>query len=187
MRIAQPGQLGHPFADIRACIELLRLRQRRHDPHKHIRIDPRPCCPLPVYCIRRCIIIEQCLAKPRLAASPVDQQVLDQKRRRDHPHAVVHPSCRPQLAHPGVDDGVSGLSLGPGNKIRLGIAPRQTVKIRPRIRRSVIGKLVNRIRRIIAPANLAQIRLTFFAHTLGHMMPDSRGRNLAEMQMRRQA
>ena len=52
--------------------------------------------------------------EPCLAPPPIDQQVLDEKAaiiraRLDEPGA-------PELAHPGVDDGIAGLAAGPGAK-----------------------------------------------------------------------
>jgi hypothetical protein len=42
---------------------------------------------------------------------PVDQEMLDQERRRQHPHPVVHRADAPQLAHPGIDDGAWAISF----------------------------------------------------------------------------
>ena len=44
---------------------------------------------------------------------PRQMQVLHEKARRDHPHAVVHPAGGEQLAHAGVDDRVAGLAAAP--------------------------------------------------------------------------
>jgi hypothetical protein len=37
--------------------------------------------------------------------------MLDQERRRQHPHPVVHRADAPQLAHPGIDDGAWAISF----------------------------------------------------------------------------
>ena len=116
--------------------------------------------------------------------------MLHKKGRCDHPDAVVHPPRRPQLAHPRVDDRIAGLPLGPRGKIYIGLfaaAPVECFKFSTCAARSVVGKLVDRIGCIIAPADFSQERFAFCADPLRDMMPNCRRRNLSEMQMRRQA
>ena len=67
-----------------------------------------------------------------LASPPVEEEVLRQERRHDHPDAVVHPPLPEELAHSGVDDRVTGPPLRPRREraLRLGpFGPREGVEL----------------------------------------------------------
>ena len=111
--IAQLRQFRHPVPNIPRRIELIRLRQGRHDPNEHIAVYTGPRGPLPVDAIASIIGIKQRVPEPLLTLSPVDQQMFDEKRSRDHPDPIVHPTSRPKLPHSGIDDWVAGPPLLP--------------------------------------------------------------------------
>jgi len=52
---------------------------------------------------------------------PRQVQILHQERGHDHPHAIVHPARAEQLAHAGVDDGITGAALAPRGELGLGL------------------------------------------------------------------
>ena len=156
IRLSQIHQFGHPFADIARGIEFLRLRQRRHDPHEHIAVDTSPCGPLPIDAVAAIIGVDKRIPKPFLAFAPVNQQVLDQERRSNHPHPIVHPPSRPQLPHSGIDNGIARPPFGPRNKIcvhrRIGyVSPRQFVKRIARVFGAIFRHLNDHILRIVPP------------------------------------
>lgn len=69
--------------------------------------------PLPACGVAGEIGIDEGVPEPSRASLPGDQQVFDEERRRYHADAVVHPACVPELAHAGIDDGVSCLAALP--------------------------------------------------------------------------
>ena len=60
---------------------------------------------------------------------PVDVEVLGQERRRDHPRAVVHPVRRRELAHRGVDEGVTRRAALPRLEPGGVLLPRHPVEL----------------------------------------------------------
>ena len=75
--------------------------------------------------------------------------MLHQQRGRDHPHPVVHPAVPPELAHPGIDDGIAGPAPLPGpqqRRIRLpgeageALPQRRLRQFRP-VPEQVVGEL----------------------------------------------
>ena len=104
------AQLGHPAPHVVAVgVELLALGDRVEDPEVRRGVGAgagrptasRGCCEARSPSTRWS---RKCRAPHR----PPDVQVLDQEAGRDHPHPVVHPAGREQLAHAGVDDRVAG-------------------------------------------------------------------------------
>ena len=68
---------------------------------------------MPVAVVDAGVIVDQALSEVAFAPSPIDVNVLGEKGRHDHTHAVVHKSRLFELAHPGVDDGEAGLAVSP--------------------------------------------------------------------------
>ena len=66
--------------------------------------------------------------EPALAAPPVDQQMLDEEARADHPHAVRQEALGRQLPHAGVDQTESGLAPAPGLEVAVVVAPRDRAR-----------------------------------------------------------
>ncbi len=101
------------------------LEDRVEDPVVGRRVRPGAGHPLPVAHVLRDVAVDQQVPEEALPHPPVDQQVLHQERRREHPHPVVHPPGGPQLAHAGVDHREAGAAVGPRLE-RLGVvAPPQ--------------------------------------------------------------
>ena len=96
------------------AVELLRLSDRVEDPEVGRGVGAAAGHPLPVQLILGDVAVAQVGHEPGRPVPPADVQVLDQERGHDHPHAVVHPALRLQLAHPGVDQGIAGPPLLPG-------------------------------------------------------------------------
>ena len=85
--------------------------------------------------------------------------MFDEERRGDHPHAVVHPSRRPKLAHTRVHDWIARASGLPSFQVRRNrwisnVAPEQCVHRFARIFGAVIGILADYILAIFAPNDL---------------------------------
>ena len=126
----------------------------------------------------------------RLAAPVVDEQVLGEEARRDHPRAVVHEALAEQLAGSGVDDGIAGLADHP----RLPQAPRRTAKEsptkrRPKRLREQLGPIPQRAVGELAPDELveeAARRRRFVEGTVDRGPHLSRGDG-AELEIRRQS
>ena len=59
-------------------------------------------------------------ACPKTTPRPASRAAGDASPERadDHAHAIVHPACRPQLPHSGIDDRIAGLASLPGAQLR---------------------------------------------------------------------
>ena len=128
-----------------------------------------------------------------LALAPVDQQVLDQERRRDHAHAVVHEAGVPELAHAGIDDGIAGAAALPGAQ-RLGVlGPREGIEAGVEVGSGEIGMVEQQVIGELAPAELRQelfdiaVRGGAVFRGACRRVPDLARADLAETQVRRQA
>ena len=109
-------QFRHPLADIVSIgIKLQGLADRIKNPEVGHSIHAGRCTPLPATIIRSQIAINQVLHKPAFTQSPVDQQVLTQEHRSNHPDPVMHPASCQHLPHASIDNWNSGLALLPGS------------------------------------------------------------------------
>src|SRR5688572_3901862 len=116
------GQLRYPPADVLAVgVELAALQQGVEDPEEGGGIGAGPGGPLPAVLVRGEVAVDEQLHEVAGAPAPVEVEVLDQEAGHDHPHAVVHPRLGAQLAHPGVDDRVTGSALPPGVEPLVGL------------------------------------------------------------------
>ena len=116
-------ELGNPAADVGSLgIKLQPLAHRIEDPKKRGRIRAASRRPLPPERVVGQIRVDQGVPEPARAFDPVDQQILDQKRRRDHPHPVVHPAGGPELTHAGIDERIAGATALPASQ-SLRVAP----------------------------------------------------------------
>ena len=103
--IAVVIKLGHPAAHILALwVELFALRRRVEHPEVRRGIGAAARRPLPAVLVVGHVAVDELLEKPPRAPLPRQVQILDQKRRDDHPHPVVHESRLGELAHSCVDD-----------------------------------------------------------------------------------
>ena len=93
--------------------------------------------------------------KCRLAAAPVDVQVLGQERGDDQPRAVVHPAPRAELAHPGVDHREAGAALAPGLEALVVVLPLELVHRRLMGVVGVAGVVEQHVGVEVAPRELA--------------------------------
>ncbi|MNI28124.1 hypothetical protein D3C73_818880 [compost metagenome] len=145
---------------------------------------------MPVGGVAGRIGIEQRIAKPFLAAAPVDQKVLDQEGCGDHANAVVHVTGLPEFAHPGIDDRITGHALGPGAEIGRVELPFEGIELVVPVFCAQIGKLDQQIVAEIAPgeflAVMDQIVAMFVSQPVGGVPDTGRG-YFAERQMRRQS
>ncbi len=129
--IWQLGKLRNPFANIGALrIKSLPLAHRVKYAEKRGGVRSRPRDPLPTARITGRIGIHKRVPKPSLANAPVDEKMLDEKRRDDHANAIMHPSCRPKLAHTGIDDRIARLAGSPNLHLQGIVAPRKSVERR---------------------------------------------------------
>ena len=98
-------ELGHPAPYVVAVrVELLALCRRVEHPEVRRGVGAAARRPLPAVLVVGHVAVDQLLEKPPRAPLPRQVQILDQKRRDDHPHPVVHEPGRGELAHAGVDD-----------------------------------------------------------------------------------
>ena len=117
MRRFQPRQLRDPAPDINALRIVSRALQHRiEDTEIGRRVGAGARHPLPACRVVGGVRVAKRVPEPGLAAPPVDQEMFDQKRRGDHANAIVHVACRPELAHPGVDDRIARQPARPGVK-----------------------------------------------------------------------
>jgi hypothetical protein len=91
--------------------------------------------------------------------------MLDQQRRRDHANAVVHPADRPELAHAGIDDRISGLALLPGAQ-SLGIFPPAKRESRPERFARQMRKIVEEVVGKLPPVQLANVGVGAFPRAI---------------------
>ncbi len=64
-----------------------------------------------------------------LPLAPVDQQVLRQEHRNDHPQPVVHPAGLLEAPHRGIHDRIPGIATLPRLKILRRVPPRESVVV----------------------------------------------------------
>ena len=120
-----PRSSGTHSADVGPVgVELLALRHRVEHPEVGRGVAAGAGHPLPVELVLRHVAVHQPLHEVRGAALPAHVQVLDQERRDDHAHPVVHPAERAQLAHAGVDERVAGPPGRPGRERGVAVVPR---------------------------------------------------------------
>ena len=105
----KPLQLRDPAPDVLpAGVEALALRGRVEDAEVRLGVGARGRRPLPAAVVAGRVAVHEPAHEPALAGAPVDVQILGEKARDDHAHAVVHPAGRRQLPHPGIDDRIPG-------------------------------------------------------------------------------
>jgi hypothetical protein len=109
--------------------------------------------------------------------------MLHEEGSSDHAHSIVHPAGCPQLAHPCIDDGISGPALAPRAEVGIGlrpIAPREGIELgaagclaKPRLRKHhVAGE--------ITPS---QLFAKLLSSCLRQPMPDEPWGDLTEMKV----
>jgi len=116
--------------------------------------------PLPAQGVIGEIGVDQRVPEPLLTQHPVLAQVLRQQARRQHAHAVVHPACRPEFAHAGVDDGNAGPAVLPAVKrMRIRLSPTEGVERRIEVFLRRLREVVEQVVGELAPSQLAQVGL----------------------------
>ena len=83
----------------RAGSNFLPWRDRVEDAEVRRRVGAAARRPLPAVLVGGEVAVDQPLHEVAGAVLPLDVQVLDQEARHDHPHPVVHPPGRAELAH----------------------------------------------------------------------------------------
>src|ERR1700722_20265748 len=112
--VRQVRELRHPAPDIEAIgIELFALQYWIEYAEVGGGIGAAAGDPLPVGGIAAGVGVDQRVPEPFFSLAPIDQEMLDQKRRHHHPHPVVHDAGVPEFAYPGIDDGIAGLAALP--------------------------------------------------------------------------
>ncbi len=182
-------QLRDPLAHIGAVgVEFFRLQHGIEDAEVGRGIDADARDPLPVERIAGGIGVDQRVPEPCLAASPVDEQVLDEERSNDQARAIGQISGSPQLAHAGVDDRVAGLSSRPGAETPFVVAPGKALERLPQATRRQIRMGVELRGGEVAPAKLGHI---FFRRAGERRLRGGRGldgvRNATRQRSRRNA
>src|SRR5581483_5321740 len=115
---------GGPACAVRAVrVEPLALALRVQDPEPGLRVDPGSGDPLPVALVLRGVVVDELLGEPLLARAPVEMQMLHEEARADHPHAVVEPAGRRELADPRVDEREAGLAGPPALELFARLVP----------------------------------------------------------------
>ena len=193
--IPRPGI--HPLRDIRALrIELLLLARRVEDPEVRRRISAAASRPLPAERVGGKVCIDEGVPEPPRTLQPRHPQILHQKTRHDHAHAVMHPAGRPELPHAGIDDRKTGASLLPRTKPDGVVRPGKPRVVGPQRRVARVGKVVQQMVGKLPPAEFAEIglraarrdlRRRLPPNGLADAMPDPSRRDLAKVEMRRQA
>ncbi len=126
------GELRHPATDVCPVrIEPLALAGGVEDPEERLRVGPGRRGPLPAAVVRGDIAVDQVMHEVGLARAPIDEQVLRQERRGDHPSAVRQPAGGGKLAHRGIDDRVAGPAGPPRIEGDVVARPRERVELRP--------------------------------------------------------
>ena len=189
----QLPEFGHPAPDIGAVgIEFFALQDRIEHAEIGRGIGAGAGHPLPVGGIAAGVGIDQRVPEPLLALAPVDQEMLDQERRHHHPHPVVHDAGVPELAHPGIDDGIAGLAALPRPQRRVVAPPGKRVEGRLQIAVGEVGHVEQQMAAEFAPAQLAQelVDVARQGRPRGRGkargVPDLPRADLAKTQMRRQ-
>ena len=103
-------------------IEPLALGDRVEDPEVRLGVGADRGGPLPAAQVRRRVAVDQVAHEMRLADPPIDEQVLRQEARDDHPGAVRHEPRGEELPHRGIHDRVARSTLAPrlGDVARIG-------------------------------------------------------------------
>ena len=128
------AQLGDPLPDVVALgVELAALGDRVEDAEVRRGVGAAARRPLPAVLVGGEVAVDQPLHEVARAVLPLDVQVLDQEARHDHPHPVVHPPGRAQLAHAGVDDGEAGAALPPRGELVARLVVRHPLELGPQV------------------------------------------------------
>ncbi len=102
----------------------------------------------------------------------------------------MHPTGRPQLAHPGVDDRIAGLAALPCLQLSGIRGPREPLEIGSQRFRRRAGEVIENVVRELPPADLAEERLSILRRAIRKRLvdrsPDLAGTDLSELQMRRE-
>ncbi len=76
--------------------------------------------PLPITDVLGDVAVDEERPEVPLTFAPVDEEILDEERCRDHADTVVHPPFGEELSHAGIDDGITGPALSPrGEPLRV--------------------------------------------------------------------
>src|SRR6185503_18435165 len=111
-------KLGDVLPDESALgVEFLRLGYRVEDAEIGLRVTSGRSCPLPTAVVRRKVVVIQALRKVALTPTPVDVQVLHQKRSAHHAQSVMHITGVIDLTHRCIDEWISGACLAPRTKV----------------------------------------------------------------------
>jgi hypothetical protein len=115
--IVQPGELRYVAPHVATAGVVATCLQHHVVGPVESGIGPGPSHPLPVHRVVGRVAVDQEVGEVLRTEPPVDVQRLAQEVRHDQPRPVVHPALPGQLAHPGVDDRVSGAALLPGRQL----------------------------------------------------------------------
>ena len=121
--VVEAGELRQVAADELALrVEAPALRHRIEDPEPRLGVAAGRRRPLPAAVVRGQLVVDQVEREVRLAAAPVDAEVLGEKARRHHAQPVVHPAGLVDLRHRRVDQRIAGAPLAPGGEGLVGVA-----------------------------------------------------------------
>ena len=98
-------------------VEALALRHRVEDAEPGLRVAAGRRRPLPAAVVRGELVVDQVQREVRLAAAPVDAEVLDEEARRHHAQPVVHVAGLVDLRHRRIDQRIAGAALAPGGEV----------------------------------------------------------------------
>ena len=150
-------------------------------------------CPLPPECVLRQVGIHEGVPEPTGALLPGNQQIFCQKGSYNHPDAIMHPAGAPQLAHPGVHNGISRATLLPGTEKFGVLAPRKPLEIGSQRLGGRVRKVKKQVVSEFPPTNLREELQSapvgfwnaFCLRLPTDSVPDLTGGNFTEVKMRR--
>jgi hypothetical protein len=117
-------QLRHPFSYVLAIgIKLLALQKRIKDLKIGLGIHASAGTEAPSPVVGCEVAVDETFHEVALAHAPVDQHVFGEEGGDDHAAAVVHPADSVELAHGGIDNGLTGATLTPGFEVLVVVPP----------------------------------------------------------------
>jgi hypothetical protein len=111
---------------------------------------------LPAESITLKIRVQQHVPKVLEPPLPWQKKVLHHERRREDARAVVHPPCRPELPHRGIDDWVACVPLSPRLQAQRTADPGNSANVLEEGALVGKGEVVGEVARVFAVAQLLQ-------------------------------
>ena len=140
-------------------IKPLLLQPGIEDPEVGLSIASSRGSPLPATVVDTWVVIYQALSKVTFPPTPIDVQILGQKRRYDHSSPIVHIARVVQFTHTGIDNGETRPTLTPRCITLLVSRPRQIVVAGLKSVSEYFWKMKSNLSEEVPPVELAQQRM----------------------------